>query len=103
MQHFATIEEFNNHITSPDYLYGDKQGVCHAIQVEKPSPNDFHISLHFPDKRVSALFSKGALDINSEYHYEQAIPNQENPVWEPYIAAPELDDDGYPISYYQYQ
>ena len=73
MHNFASIEEFNDYVASPDYQTKSYKGVCHAIQVNNPSPNDFQISIHLPDKRIGV----------SKYSYSQGIPSQENPVWEP--------------------
>ena len=95
--HFNTIEEFNDYIESPDYkLNNQHKGVCHAIQhyadeqidgKTDATSNNYTFDIHFPDKAVSI----------SQYAYAQGVPNQENDVWLPYIAVPDL------LSYLRYQ
>ena len=58
-----------------------------AISVDQPADNDYKISIHFNDKRIGV----------SKFSYSQGIPSQENPVWEPQTAAPDL------LSYLRYQ
>lgn len=58
-----------------------------ALQVDQKSQNDYRFNIHFNDKRIGV----------SKFSYAQGIPNQENAVWEPQIAAPDL------LSYLRYQ
>ena len=79
---FDTVEEFNDYISSPDYKSSrNYQGICFGIQqfgdnsTEAPPSNNNTFSLHFPDKNFG---------LPTKYKYPMGIPDQSNPVWEPY-------------------
>ena len=82
---------FNEYISSPDYKTGRKyKGVCWGLEQHvdnDTAANNYTFSFHWPDKKIG--FAK--------LSYSQAIPDQTNPVWLPYIAKPNV------YAYLQYQ
>lgn len=56
MQFFATQQEFDAFIASPDYKNGRKnKGVCFGMQHyidDDTAPNNYTIGLHWPDKKI---------------------------------------------------
>ena len=70
LQQFATVEDFDAHITSANYkrkINGEmKDGVCLGVQdfTLESEPNKYNIALHWPDKKL-----------NNPLGYSQAIPD----------------------------
>ena len=89
---YATQEEFEDYISSPDYKIGSNKGVCFGYEhftedEENEVANNYTLNVHYPDKRIGL----------SALSYAQAIPDQTNAVWLPYTAAPDVK------SYLRYQ
>ena len=85
--HFDTVEEFNDYITADDYGSNSNKGICVAISVKNDVPNNYDMTIHMNDHRIGV----------SKYSYAQGIPLQQNPVWLPQTASPDL------LSYVRYQ
>lgn len=68
MVNYATVEEFNEYISSPDYKSSRKtKGICFGFEhfVDGVAPNNYTVSYHFPDKRIGV----------SKIGYNQGVPN----------------------------
>ena len=89
--YYNSTEEFEAYIASPDYKSDRKHtGVCWGVQHyvdDDTAPNNYTLSLHFPDKKLGVKLVS----------YNQGVPDQSNPAWLPFTAAPDL------YSYFRYQ
>ena len=75
----------DEYISSPEYKTSRRQnsGICVGIEHHQnpDQPNNYTFSLHYPDKPIG----------RSSYHWEMAIPDQNNQVWSPYSNSPDLE------------
>jgi len=55
------------------------KGVCFAFEVIENAPNDFQMNLYYPDHSFPTA------------HFANAIPNQQNPVFDPTRMAPDMN------------
>ena len=63
---YTSVEEFTDYVESPDYMTGNKKGVCFAVEFfEDAENNDYSFNFHYPDKRIGV----------SKFSYAQGIPN----------------------------
>ncbi len=91
--YYNSTAQFEEYIASPEYKTSKKNpGVCFGVQHymdEDTKANNYTLSLHFPDKKVG----------KARIPYNMGVPDQNNPVWLPWIATPDI----YAYFLYQHQ